>query len=82
MILKLDFTTSQGQALLQGKLCAFEFLKSADTSKLQSGHMLQRNDTYIQQGRSKREIEMVKRTCIKYEIELNADNKSCVFKLV
>ena len=45
-----------------------EFLKSVDTSKLQSGQMLQRNDTCIQQhqGRSKRERKRLKRNS--YEI--------------
>ena len=46
-------------ALSEGKLRTSGFLKSVDTSKLQSGRMFHQNDTCIQQWAIKTEKEMV-----------------------
>ena len=46
-------------AFSEGKLHASGFLKSVDTSKLQSGRMFHQNDTCIQQWAIKTEKEMV-----------------------
>ena len=62
------FYLVRGSTLAE-KMCAFDFLKSADTSKLQSGHMLLWYDTCIQRhGRSKRETKRLKRSLyMKYQ---------------